>query len=220
MAGVRWGKRIGCRRFIRLLRRAQRDGHDVNPSQDDVKDSDDGKPDQVDPLVGGQERARLQAESKPAASAPASQGKSKPVPVEKPAASASGKSALAARESELERARACFQKFLTDQPQHPLAVSANRHINVEAIKRFIPAAVERYAGALTDLFAAVVCGYLTRAAIVFLTEEIASDSVLFGSVKAWHAQIIIPVGFGLLTLHFAIRMILHFSDGKVQEALS
>ena len=101
-----------------------------------------------------------------------------------------------------------------------MAVSANRHINVEAIKRFIPAAVERYAGALTDLFAAVVCGYLTRAAIVFLTEEIASDSVLFGSVKAWHAQIIIPVGFGLLTLHFAIRMILHFSDGKVQEALS
>ena len=35
---------------------------------------------------------------------------------------------LAARESELEKARACFQKFLADHPQHSLVTSANRHL--------------------------------------------------------------------------------------------
>jgi C4-dicarboxylate transporter DctQ subunit len=92
-----------------------------------------------------------------------------------------------------------------------IAVSENRHINVEAIKRFLPAAVERYGAVLTDLFAAVVCGYLTSAAVSFLKSEIESDTVLFGPVKAWHGELIIPVGFALLSLHFAIRMILHFS---------
>ena len=35
---------------------------------------------------------------------------------------------LVERESELEKARVCFQKFLTDQPRHPLVTSANRHL--------------------------------------------------------------------------------------------
>ena len=35
---------------------------------------------------------------------------------------------LVERESELEKARVCFQKFLADQPQHPLVTSANRHL--------------------------------------------------------------------------------------------
>jgi TRAP-type C4-dicarboxylate transport system permease small subunit len=100
-----------------------------------------------------------------------------------------------------------------------IAVSENRHINIEAIKRFIPVRVERYAGALTDLFAAAVCGYLASAALTFISQEFEAVTVLFGPVRAWHGQLIIPVGFTLLAIHFAIRMVLHFSGEKIREAL-
>ena len=61
---------------------------------------------------------------------------------------------------------------------------------------------------LTDLFAAGICFLLAKASWTFVQGEIAGRSTVFENIPSWYAQIIIPVGFGLLVVHFVIRAIL------------
>ena len=89
-----------------------------------------------------------------------------------------------------------------------MATSHDRHISIDAFTRFLPERVKHAARVVTNLFAAVVCFYLMSAARVFIESEIEFSTVIFGDVPAWYAQIIIPVGFGLLMVHFAVRALL------------
>ncbi|HEY4611898.1 MAG TPA: TRAP transporter small permease [Bacteroidota bacterium] len=89
-----------------------------------------------------------------------------------------------------------------------LATSQERHISIDAFTRFLPERARHAARVVTNLFAAVVCYYLMTAAATFLQSEIDAGTVLYGSVPVWYAQLIIPVGFGLLLFHFAVRVVL------------
>jgi TRAP-type C4-dicarboxylate transport system permease small subunit len=44
--------------------------------------------------------------------------------------------------------------------------------------------------------------------LTFIEFEIANKNTVFAEIPSWFAQIIIPVGFGLLTFHFIVRAIL------------
>jgi C4-dicarboxylate transporter, DctQ subunit len=89
-----------------------------------------------------------------------------------------------------------------------IATSEERHINIDALRRFLPSRIRSVVDVLTDLFAAVVCFFLMKAARVFVESEMADNRMVFQNIPSWYAQSIIPIGFGLLVVHFTIRAIL------------
>ena len=89
-----------------------------------------------------------------------------------------------------------------------LATSGERHINIDALTRYLPERIKKAVGTLTNIFAAFVCYLLFRASLTFINFEIANKNTVFGDVPSWWAQIIIQVGFGLLVFHFIVRALL------------
>jgi TRAP-type C4-dicarboxylate transport system permease small subunit len=89
-----------------------------------------------------------------------------------------------------------------------LATSGERHISIDALTRYLPERLKRAVATLTNIFAAFVCFLLFRASLTFIDFEIANKNTVFGEVPSWIAQIIIPVGFGLLVFHFVVRAVL------------
>jgi C4-dicarboxylate transporter DctQ subunit len=97
-----------------------------------------------------------------------------------------------------------------------IATSENRHINIDALRRFLSPRIRSAVEVLTDLFAAIVCFFLARASWVFVQGEIAGRATLVSDIPAWYGEIIIPVGFGLLVVHFVIRAILRARGEAVE----
>jgi TRAP-type C4-dicarboxylate transport system permease small subunit len=89
-----------------------------------------------------------------------------------------------------------------------IATSENRHINIDALRRFFSKRMRSAVEVLTNSFAAVICFMLSSASWTFVQGEIADRRTLFGDIPSWYAQVIIPVGFGLLVVHFAIRALM------------
>ena len=89
-----------------------------------------------------------------------------------------------------------------------LATSGGRHINIDALTRYLPFQIRELVATITNIFAAAVCFLLFKASLTFIDFEIANNNTVYGEVPSWCAQIIIPVGYGLLAFHFIIRAIL------------
>ena len=89
-----------------------------------------------------------------------------------------------------------------------IATSENRHINIDALRRFLTPRVRSVVEVVTDVFAAAICYLLAKSSWTFVLGEIADHRTVFENIPSWYAQIIIPVGFGLLVVHFAIRAVL------------
>ena len=98
-----------------------------------------------------------------------------------------------------------------------IATSEERHINIDALRRFLSPRIRSAVDVVTDLFAAVVCFFLMSAARGFVESEKAAGRMIFQNIPTWYAQIIIPVGFGLLVIHFILRAMIraHFAASKV-----
>ncbi len=86
-----------------------------------------------------------------------------------------------------------------------IATSEERHINIDALRRFLSPRIRSIVDVCTDIFAAIVCYFLMRAGQTFVESEMAAGRFVYESIPVWYGQIIIPVGFGLLMVHFAIR---------------
>lgn len=93
-----------------------------------------------------------------------------------------------------------------------LAASSDRHISIDALTRFLPERVKRGVNVLSHLFAAFICFLFFRAALTFIENERIDGSTVYAEIPSWYAQIIIPIGFGLLFIHFLIRAILSGRD--------
>jgi TRAP-type C4-dicarboxylate transport system permease small subunit len=89
-----------------------------------------------------------------------------------------------------------------------LATSKERHISIDALTRFLPTRVKSAIRVLTNLFAAIVCYVLLRASLTFIELEREGETILYGNIPTWYAQVIIPAGFALLMAHFFIRSVL------------
>lgn len=87
------------------------------------------------------------------------------------------------------------------------ATGEGRHITIDAFTRFLSPRAKLAARILTNTFAVIVCSLLLNASLKFLTDEIESGSTLHGDVPSWYSQIIIPAGFGLIIIHFLVRIV-------------
>lgn len=87
-----------------------------------------------------------------------------------------------------------------------LATSKERHINIDALTRFLTPRLKIAANIVTNLFAATVCYFLLRASVTFLNNELSEGSTIYGQIPSVYSQIVIPFGFGLIIVHFLIRI--------------
>ncbi|MGA9117232.1 MAG: TRAP transporter small permease [Bacteroidota bacterium] len=90
-----------------------------------------------------------------------------------------------------------------------LAAGQERHIGIDALTHFLPARIREAARSLTGLFAVTVCWILLDAALRFIADEKSSGSEIALSIPTWVALLIIPVGYGLVGVHFLVRAIEH-----------
>lgn len=90
-----------------------------------------------------------------------------------------------------------------------LATREKKHINIDLFTRFFKGKIESFIKALINLFASVVCWYLTSAAWTFVLDEKSANSTLFSDIPTWYFQVIIPVGFLLMTFRFLVICIEH-----------
>jgi TRAP-type C4-dicarboxylate transport system permease small subunit len=94
-----------------------------------------------------------------------------------------------------------------------LATQKEKHITIDLMTRFFRPPLTHLIRIATNLFASGVCWFLSQAGWTFLQNERDSGDILFtiGSYNfpAWWFQIIIPIGFGLMTFRFLIAAIEH-----------
>ncbi|MCX7984115.1 MAG: TRAP transporter small permease [Bacteroidetes bacterium] len=88
-----------------------------------------------------------------------------------------------------------------------LATTANKHISIDVFTRFLSPPHKLTIQILIDLFSALICTLLFHAALTFVTYEIDSQHTVYADIPSWYAQSIIPLGYGLLSLHFLLRIV-------------
>jgi len=96
------------------------------------------------------------------------------------------------------------------------AMAATRdenHIQIDLLTRFLPERLKGYARLVTDLFSAFICGLLAWHGGRFVYFEWQDESILFASVPAWACELIIPIGFGVMTLRFLVTGLLRLKPG-------
>jgi TRAP-type C4-dicarboxylate transport system permease small subunit len=93
-----------------------------------------------------------------------------------------------------------------------LAAFEGRHIGIDALTRFLSPRWKHLAAVLTSLFGTVACFFLAKAALTFTLDERAAGGDLVLNIPTWVAMVIIPFGYGLIMVHFAVKVVEHAAD--------
>ncbi len=95
-----------------------------------------------------------------------------------------------------------------------MAATRNReHITIDLLSRFLSPQWRRIARLVTDLFSAAVCALIAYHATLFVLMEKEDGMIAFGEVPAWVCEAIIPIGFGIMALRFALAFLLGLLPG-------
>ena len=87
-----------------------------------------------------------------------------------------------------------------------MAARDAKHIRIDVALRIITPRWRMFAEALTGLFTALVCGILMYAAIQFNIMDYHSGTVIaFFDTPVWLLELIIPVGYLIVMIWFAVR---------------
>lgn len=86
-----------------------------------------------------------------------------------------------------------------------LATREQKHINVDALSRLLSDRARRWVRLVTNLFSATVCAFLAKAAYVFVRDERAVGSTLFGDAPLWLFVVIVFIGFACMTFRFLLQ---------------
>jgi TRAP-type C4-dicarboxylate transport system permease small subunit len=86
-----------------------------------------------------------------------------------------------------------------------LATQRRKHIAIDALAKWMPEKGKAPVSLLVSIVSMVTCFALAYAAANFTLLEAEHGRALFGSVPGWSGPVIIPVGFGLMSFHFAFR---------------
>ncbi len=85
------------------------------------------------------------------------------------------------------------------------ATRKNQHITIDVLSRKLSPRLKAISCALSNFFSSVVCAIITYYAIQFVIMEYEDGMIAFSKVPAWVCELIIPIGFGLMSLRFFIN---------------
>ena len=86
-----------------------------------------------------------------------------------------------------------------------LATREQKHINIDLFSRWLPEKGKNITRFITNLFSLFICYLLTDASWTFVQDEKMMGTTIFEEIPAWYLQIIIPIGFFLMSLRFLIH---------------
>lgn len=87
-----------------------------------------------------------------------------------------------------------------------MATSAQRHLNMDALPRFLPPRMKTVTSALVNLAASGIVGTLAWVAVIFVQQEAASGvEAGFLHLARWQVQVILPVAFALMSARFFLK---------------
>lgn len=95
-----------------------------------------------------------------------------------------------------------------------LASRNNQHIRIDILSRYLPVSWKRYNNALTNLFSTVIACLLAWHSGRFVYFEWQDGMELFAGVPAWMAESILPIGFSVIAIRFAILSVQSLLGGK------
>jgi len=93
------------------------------------------------------------------------------------------------------------------------AVAASRtdkHINIAILDRFLPEKGKLAVKVVVHLFTAAVCSVVTWHSLQFVLTSREYGDVLMGGIPAWLLQLVLPVGFGLISYRYTLFSIHEF----------
>jgi len=88
-----------------------------------------------------------------------------------------------------------------------LATREHRHLSIDVLSHFLPRRWQLWLDLLINTAALVMCTFFVQAAWGLVRSEYTAGTVLTFGVPAWLAQSVIPLGFGAITLRFALRLV-------------
>jgi TRAP-type C4-dicarboxylate transport system permease small subunit len=85
------------------------------------------------------------------------------------------------------------------------ASRADKHINIAILNRFLPDGLNAFFKLLIDLFTAGICAVVAWFSVNFVRLSWEYEDVLLGQFPAWILQLVLPVGFGLISYRYVIH---------------
>jgi TRAP-type C4-dicarboxylate transport system permease small subunit len=93
-----------------------------------------------------------------------------------------------------------------------VASKEDGHLAMDLVSRFLPDKLRRPTAMFVHAASSFVCACLTVASYKFVMGEKEAGSMLVENIPNYWAIIIIPIGFGMMSLRFALKI---FTDIKV-----
>jgi len=93
------------------------------------------------------------------------------------------------------------------------AARTGEHLRINILAQFFPRAARPWMYAALHAFTAAVCAVLAWQSVLLVLESIEYGDTLFGELPAWAAQLVMPVGFGLLASHYTVRCLFEVFHG-------
>jgi len=94
-----------------------------------------------------------------------------------------------------------------------IASREEKHINIDVFSRLMKGRYKPLSQGTVYAFATFVSYLLMRASWAFVMDEREYETILFGDIASWYFQIIIPIGFGLMAIRFALHSVEKWIDG-------
>ena len=85
-----------------------------------------------------------------------------------------------------------------------LATREQKHINIDLFSRFMSDKGKLIVRFITNLFSVFICYLLADAGWTFVQDEQMMGTAIFADIPAWYFQIIIPIGFILMSFRFLV----------------
>jgi len=82
------------------------------------------------------------------------------------------------------------------------------HIRIDLVARYMSERYRYLLMRLTSAFAAAISGVFAWYAALFVRVEYEYGSMAFGAVPAWVCEAILPVGFAIIALKYALRAVM------------
>ncbi|MFH0953231.1 MAG: TRAP transporter small permease [Verrucomicrobiota bacterium] len=97
------------------------------------------------------------------------------------------------------------------------ATGRRKHINVDLISHLLPPRPREIAVGVTDLFAAIVCGFLTVASVRFVILQKEMGAMATHAIPQWVLYLVVPVCMAMLSFRFVLHALLAFVSAKRGE---
>lgn len=88
-----------------------------------------------------------------------------------------------------------------------VATRENNHISIDILSRYLSQRANVVSQLITDLFTSFVCAVLAYHGARFVLQDHDANVIAFADIPAWVFELIIPVGFAVISLRYLVRLL-------------